>query len=180
MKKYIKGFFKEIVPVIAGILIALWINNWNENRKDRAYVDSMYSSIKKELRESNKEIDYKMKLQKRLFDTITKYIHDDKVSLFDVMYKGGGGQLLSIKINAWKTLSNSKIDLMDYEKVSLLSNIEEGKEILKMKSEYFMNFLYSNIYKKEPNQKETARMLVSELISTERDLKNYIEKIINE
>jgi hypothetical protein len=31
---YLKYFTKEIIPVIIGILIALFINNWNEERKE--------------------------------------------------------------------------------------------------------------------------------------------------
>jgi hypothetical protein len=47
MKKYIKAFFKEIVPIIIGILVALYINNWNENKKDEKYINQILSSIKK-------------------------------------------------------------------------------------------------------------------------------------
>ncbi|NNF86681.1 MAG: hypothetical protein HKM26_09010, partial [Winogradskyella sp.] len=32
--KYVKYAFGEIILVVFGILIALSINNWNENRKD--------------------------------------------------------------------------------------------------------------------------------------------------
>jgi len=37
MKK-INQLFKEIIPVIIGVLIALVINNWNEERKDKKYL----------------------------------------------------------------------------------------------------------------------------------------------
>jgi hypothetical protein len=33
--KYLKYAFGEIILVVIGILIALQINNWNENRKNR-------------------------------------------------------------------------------------------------------------------------------------------------
>ncbi|MDW5290710.1 hypothetical protein [Formosa sp. PL04] len=33
----------------------------------------------------------------------------------------------TIKINSWKAISNSKIELMEYDKVSTLANIEEHK-----------------------------------------------------
>jgi len=41
--KYLKYAIGEIVLVVIGILIALSINNWNENRKSKI-VDLVYSS----------------------------------------------------------------------------------------------------------------------------------------
>ena len=47
--KYLKYAIGEIVLVVIGILIALQINNWNEDKKDRK-IESIYiSGIKKEL-----------------------------------------------------------------------------------------------------------------------------------
>ncbi|MGB6035871.1 MAG: DUF6090 family protein [Cryomorphaceae bacterium] len=47
--KYLKYALGEIVLVVIGILIALSINNWNEDQKDRK-IESVYlSGIKKEL-----------------------------------------------------------------------------------------------------------------------------------
>jgi hypothetical protein len=60
MKKAIKSysiqFFKEIIPVVAGILIALFIDNWNAERKDKAYIEQVFSTIHSELKETNEAI----------------------------------------------------------------------------------------------------------------------------
>jgi len=47
--KYLKYAIGEIVLVVIGILIALSINTWNEERKDRAYEVKMLNQIKKAL-----------------------------------------------------------------------------------------------------------------------------------
>jgi len=47
--RYLKYAIGEIVLVVAGILIALSINNWNEDQKDRKIESSYLSGIKKEL-----------------------------------------------------------------------------------------------------------------------------------
>src|SRR5690554_1879820 len=125
MKKNIKSFIKEIVPIILGILIALYINNWNENRKDEKYINQMITSIDKELKESNKDIKETIPLQKTLIDTLNFYRKDDNVSIGDVMMKANGVHIPSIKISSWKAISNSKIELMDYDRISALANIEE-------------------------------------------------------
>lgn len=100
MKKYIKSFFKEIIPIIIGILVALYINNWNENKKDEKYINQILSSINKELEESNEDIKNKIPQQKRLIDTLSFYKDNDKVSLFDVMMKVNGIQMPQIRISS--------------------------------------------------------------------------------
>ena len=52
--KYLKYAIGEIVLVVIGILIALQINNWNENRKDDSAAQHYLSSLKLEF-EFNKQ-----------------------------------------------------------------------------------------------------------------------------
>ena len=53
MKEIIKRntiqFFKEMIPVIAGILIALFIDNWNSDRKDKNYINQVFPTVNNEL-----------------------------------------------------------------------------------------------------------------------------------
>jgi hypothetical protein len=48
--KYFKYAIGEIILVVIGILIALQINNWNENQKQNNIKDAYLKSIEKELR----------------------------------------------------------------------------------------------------------------------------------
>jgi hypothetical protein len=56
--KYLKYAIGEIVLVVIGILIALGINNWNENRKTRNEQDVFLSNIMQELKEDLIQIDW--------------------------------------------------------------------------------------------------------------------------
>lgn len=47
--KYFKYAIVEIVLVVIGILIALQINNWNENRKDRFVEQKILQSLNNDL-----------------------------------------------------------------------------------------------------------------------------------
>ncbi|MFT4667682.1 MAG: sensor domain CHASE-containing protein [Gammaproteobacteria bacterium] len=47
---YLKYVIGEIVLVVIGILIALQINNWNEDRKQQSKIKSVYSVIKSDLK----------------------------------------------------------------------------------------------------------------------------------
>ena len=52
--KYLKYAIGEIVLVVIGILIALQINNWNENRKNNLWEQQFLTDLKNEL-QTNKE-----------------------------------------------------------------------------------------------------------------------------
>jgi hypothetical protein len=177
MKENIKAFLREIVPIIVGIMIALWINNWNENRKDKKYISQISSSIDKELTETTKEIIDNVATQKSLIDTLDFYKKDDKISIFDIVMKVNGIQMPTIKINSWKAISNTKIELMEYDKVSTLSDIEEQKELLKAKSQNLMNFIYPNTKETAVDKKELLKLLMLDIITTEITIQKQIAEI---
>ena len=119
MKNNFKAFVKEIVPVIVGILIALWINNWNETRKDKNYLKQITSASNKELKDSEEDIKANLLLQKAYIDTIDAYLQDEKISLIDITLKNKGIYVPTIKINSWKAISNSKIECWNMKKYLL-------------------------------------------------------------
>ncbi len=180
MKKVIKPFLKEIVPIILGILIALYINNWNESTKDEKYINQILSSINRELKDTNEDIEKELSFQKTLIDSLDFYKNDDRVSIFDVMMKADGIHMPSIKLSSWQAISRSKIELMEYDKISALTTIEEQKELLESKTEHLMNFLYPNIKQTEIDNKELIILMLRDIIVTERGIIEEIKKIVKD
>ena len=180
MKKNIKAFIKEIVPIIVGILIAIGINNWNESRKDKKYINQIFSSINKELKETNADINDNIPLHKVLIDSLDFYKKNDTISILDVALKVDGIKIPSVKISSWKSISNSKIELMEYDMVSTLGNIEEQKELLKKKFENLMNFIYANLKETGIDEKEAFKLMMLDIISTERSIQEEIKDITAE
>ncbi|MGO4919073.1 hypothetical protein [Maribacter spongiicola] len=180
MNKNIMEFFKEILTIIVGILIALYINNWNEDRKDAKYINKIFVSMDKELKESNDDIKKKMPQQQTLIDTLGFYKKNDSISIFDVMIKVNGVQIPQIRISSWKAISSSKIELLEYDRVSALANIEEQKELLLSKTQYLMNFLYPNIKDTSFDKKELIMFMMKDIMVTERDLQKEIEGVIQD
>lgn len=167
-----------MIPVLFGVLIALWINNWNENRKNTKYITQIKSSINKELKETNDNIIKELSFQKRLIDTLNFYKTNNKISIFDVMMKADGIHMPSIKINSWKAISGSKIELLEYEKISALASIEEQKEVLESKTELLVNFLYPNIKETGIDKKELIILMMQDIIVTEKGLQEEIQSMI--
>lgn len=174
-KTYTFQFIKEIIPVVAGILIALFIDNWNSERKDKAYIEQVFSTINSELNDSKEDIIAIMPKQKSLVDSLDFYADDTNVSIADIVKKCKGIYIPQVKINAWKAVANTKIDLVDYKKITSLSNLEELKQILSKKTDFVMNFLYTNINTTDQGVKHTFKIIVLDIIQTENSMLQNIE-----
>ena len=82
--KYSLYAIGEILLVVIGILIALQINNWNEQRKNRVYFESLLDSIEEDLK---KNIEHANSIF-RFYDrkgALSKLVLDEKVSRRDYL-----------------------------------------------------------------------------------------------
>jgi hypothetical protein len=57
VRRYLGYAFGEVLLVVVGILLALQINNWNENRKEQATLQSYLKSIARNMREDLGELE---------------------------------------------------------------------------------------------------------------------------
>lgn len=176
--KYLRFIIKETVPVIIGILIALLINNWNEDRKDTKYLNKIFSSIEKELEESAKDIERVIPMQMASVDTIQKYLNNDKYSIYDITMISNGVNAPIIKTNAWKAIANSKIELISYDKLSVLADIEDSKENLRWRLEKQMDFMYQNMEQTDKAKKVMLMMIISDMVNAEKELLAEIEELL--
>lgn len=119
-----------------------------------------------------------LKNQEKLSDTLNKYKNNDKLTLLEVIIKANGFSAPTVRTSSWKALSNSKIELLEYSKIATLSNIDDGNELLRMKIQYFMDYIYKN--RKEKEKKEELIFYLKEVIVKEKYLHEEIQKIIHE
>ena len=175
-----KQIVREIVPVIIGILIALFINNWNDNRKERIYLDQMFSSIEEELKESVLDIKRVMPKQLASIDTINAYLDNEQASLYDIVLKADGVYSPTIKTNAWNAIANSKIELVDYERLSALADIEDMKDNLTQRINRQLDFTFQNFEETDKVKKEILKMMILDVVGAEERLQLEIEKFIKE
>ncbi|QBA63963.1 DUF6090 family protein [Muriicola soli] len=63
--KYLKYAFGEILLVVIGILIALSINNWNENRKSQKVANEIYLNLRNSLVQDSTEVQRIIKSQSK-------------------------------------------------------------------------------------------------------------------
>jgi hypothetical protein len=81
--KYLKYAIGEIFLVVIGILIALSLNNWNQNRVNKniltIYTNQLIEEVELNITKLNKVIDEETKLSKHL-DTVVKILQENDLS----------------------------------------------------------------------------------------------------
>ena len=132
--KYFKYAIGEIVLVVIGILIALSINNWNEERKQRQQETTYYCKISEDLKAdidnidiSVSSIDKRQRDAKTLLTNLLK-IQDDKT----VLLRDYISALRSIRFVPIKAAIN---DITSSGKLENLKNEDLKNEILNFYSQ---------------------------------------------
>ena len=67
-----KGYLLETLTVVFSILLALGLNNWNENRKARIVANQHLNGIKEEIKLNYEEVSVKLDYHKTLMDSLKK------------------------------------------------------------------------------------------------------------
>jgi len=119
--KYLKYAIGEIVLVVIGILIAISINNWNENRKNKLTESEYYCKLlaefeldRKNILQLYKESDYKIETSKNLLLEL-KNKNKDKSYLID-------GYIQALRTNVFIPSKVTITDIVSSGKLNLLTN----------------------------------------------------------
>lgn len=166
----IKKFLADMIPVLAGVLIALSLNNWQESRNNQEFVDGVMLAVTGEIEENEAELVDAIKEHQIVLDTIYEYIYNDSVSLMDVVKKVNGIQFIQIKNTAWKSFLNQNITLIDYEIISILNNIEEGKMALNLQNEGLVTLIYDSVQETDSSLKIKLSLRFGDMLGNEKDI----------
>lgn len=84
--KYFKYAIGEIILVVIGILIALQINTWNQNKQDRKQESEILSQLLEEYNSNLKQIDSKIHLRKEVINSSLKLVdnRNKAIELIDI------------------------------------------------------------------------------------------------
>ena len=134
--KYFKYAIGEIVLVVIGILIALSINNWNDQRKERAKELHYLQNIKTDLQLNKAELNKFLATRKNLIGNAQKIIaHFEGKPVTDL----AAFNQLCIPIFAWKRYyqnNNTFQELLNSGNLALITNDSIKTTLLNMEMEY--------------------------------------------
>ncbi len=161
---------KEMVTVILGILIALVINDLKEDYDDRKFISRSFENMSVELNANLEEINSTLAKQDTIMDILWDNIDNTEMTLGDILSEAEGLQVASIKNIAWQAILNKNIQLIDYEIVSNLADIDESDEVLNMQITKLIDYLYTYSDKSDYKSKETFDVILEDLMYTEEQL----------
>ena len=159
-----------MIPVLLGVLTALFISSLKQNYDNQKFLDKIYSSIEKEMQSNTDEFTTTLPKQYRLVDSVQFYISDEDISIVEIIKKSNGLQIPSTRNTTWKSFLNSKLELVDFEVVSILTDVEEKKHFMNIKLEKLVDFIYENTNATNQQDKELFILHLHEIIETEEGL----------
>jgi len=119
-----------MIPVILGILIALFINDWKEQVDDKRFMIRVLDSIGKEMESNKNEFREILPLQYALIDSINIHLDNKKTSLAEIVIKANGLKVPIVKNTSWKSILNSKLELIDFEAFQKLKILKIGMRFM--------------------------------------------------
>lgn len=122
----------DMIPVVAGILIALFINNVRQSVLDQRLLASTLESLNDEFSKNQTNIEYYLPRQQRFLDSLRFFLEDRSFSIFDMSRKTDGMGTPEIHSTNWRSsLNNNSLQLLNFRTVNLLSQIDSKYEELK-------------------------------------------------
>ncbi len=72
--QYARYAIGEILLVMIGILLALQVNNWNEDRKDRVQEQVLLKQLQTEFKSNLEQLDEKIAIRQEIIDSAAKLL----------------------------------------------------------------------------------------------------------
>ncbi|MEM6628094.1 MAG: hypothetical protein AAF694_00400 [Bacteroidota bacterium] len=161
----------NMIPVIGGVLIALFIENWKEDLDDKHFLTKVFDNIDKEMQGNLESLDEVIPKQERVLDTLKAYMDDESVSIANIFFeKLNGLQMASLNNVSWQAFLNSKMELVDFEDISTLSEIDESIKLMDVKIEKMMALLLASTNATDDATKEAAYISIANVLDSEYQL----------
>ena len=144
-------FAFELVTVIAGILIALFVNGIQERRSDKKILHQTLQALSVEFDKNRDNIKSKSARLQTFKDTLEFYKNDESLSIYDLTIKAPGLTAVDLYTTNWQvTLSTNSLRLIDFETITLLSRIDAKHNELKDQSAILNSLVYNSaVYKND-------------------------------
>lgn len=169
-KSQIASFLREVSIVVIGVLIALFINNWNEKVKHDKFINKTLFAIGKEIKSSKRDVEKTLDKHILVADSIMASTNYETKSIRQTFIRLGGLQIPEIKNIGLRFFIANNADLVEYEIISDLSEIEFSSKGFELKMNKLLDLSYELMDSKNKEDKIKIAQILSEVIENEEYL----------
>ena len=140
--KYLKYAIGEIALVMIGILLALQVNNWNENRKDRLKERELEIALLSDFKETKTRLQETIKRQQKVIDDSRQVIISYETQQL-MTIKDSLPRLIGSGFGAWwraEPVTKTYQSMISTGNIELLSNNELKKKLAEFHAELDSGF----------------------------------------
>jgi hypothetical protein len=163
-------FLQEVSIVVIGVLIAVSIGNYKENEDNEQYVEKTLLAIENEIEISQIELDTVLKRHIRLYEILENEIGNDDQGLGELVSSSGGFQVASIKNVSLRFFVSNKAELLEFQLISQLLEIEAMTEMLSDKIKLMSDFVYEHVNEGNDEVRIKFAYLLANVIDGEQTL----------
>lgn len=176
----IVDFFKEITIVVIGVLIAVSIGNYKEKLDNEKYLKKTLLAIKSEIISSQSEIDTVLERHLKLYEKLENGFGENEQTIGEFVSSSGGFQVASVKNISLRFFVANKAELLEFELVSQLLDIELKTTLLTNKMERFADFAYENVNENDEQVMMKFAYLLVDVIDGEQTLLESYSDLLDE
>jgi len=178
--KQILNYLKDVTIVVIGVLIAVSIGNYKENLSNKAYLKKTLKTIEGEVISSQSDIDTVLKRHIELYVKFENEFEESDQTLGEFLVSSGGFQVATIKNISLRFFVSNKAELLEYEMISQLLEIESIINILSVKVERFSDFANNRFNDKDKEVKKKFTYQLADVIESEQTLLESYFSFLNE
>ncbi len=165
-----------MIPVILGMLIALWTENIREDLDNQEKLDEIIKLVGNETTENISAFEKSVEHNRTAKDTVSKYLTNSEISLADVIMKANGLRTPIVKSYTPTLLYglNSKDKIEYWELISIISENQEEIQAVKDRTNDITKLDFTSTDK---NEKQKLDIILGDLFVNGKSILSYFNKI---
>lgn len=172
-----KKIILDFIPAFLGVLVALILSNWNEQRKENEFIEKSIISIYNDNKTNLERIELQLTHLENHLDTFDHY-KNTSLSIMDLIVKNNGITTNEYIQTGWNILENSKlVTNIDYELLTLLSHNSKAIELWSHYRNRISNIIYNSLESSESSDKTRFLILLNDADNSTKKFKYNSEQI---
>lgn len=163
-------YFKDVTIVVIGVLIAVSVGNYKERLDDREYLRTTLAAIENEVTTSQGDLEMVLARHVALYEKLESEFGENEQTLGEFISRSGGFQVAGIQNISLRFFISNKAELLQFEIISQLLNIELNTNILSDKLDRLANFVYDHVNENNEEVMVKFTYLLTDVIDSEQTL----------